>query len=160
MTQTYDVQRDRRVDLAFGGATIISCRIAQGIIVMANVRPYSRLVTDVLAKVFGFQLWGPLSAATGFVLLLGIQAAELRPLMIHRPNPEKLKRVEQVATLGFLVDAVLALYNWPVIEVSLARFVAAPTLSSVNWINCLMAIAIVFGVAKLESIVQTVQRDI
>lgn len=148
------------LDFILGAAAIVTCRVGQVLIVACNIVPYTRLVGSLIAKVFGFKLWWPLAGGTGFLLLVGIQAAEIRPLMVHRPNPEKLKRIEQVATLGFLMDAVLALVNWPVINTSLARFMAAPTLSSVNLINCLMSVAIVFGVAKLEGIIQTVQRDL
>jgi len=140
--------------------TIGAARLGQILIIAANIKPYARLVSDLLSKVFGVSLWGLFDVGLGFVLLAGIQSAEIRPTLLHRPTAEKLKNVETIATLGFLLDAILAIYNWPPLRVPLSRFFAAPNFADVHWVNVLMIAAIVFGMVELEKLIIRVKSDL
>ena len=165
MTTTYTTVNTTKApkitkDMGLAAATILACHAAQVGIIALNIGPYTNLVTATFAKGFGVDLPVFVSGPVGLVLLVGIQAAELRPLFLNRPKPEQERDISRNARDAFVIDAVLACINWPPISVSVARFVALPTLSAISIPNIIMIVAITYGVVALQKVINRTKTSV
>ena len=141
-------------DAVAGNLIRFSCRVTQGAIIAMNVAPYAGLIHSLTSQVFGRDFPTFADAGVGFVILVGIQAAELRPLIMHRPTPEALERAEEIANRAYAVDLLLGFLAWPPLRVSVERFVMAGSWRDLDLWNIAMIVAITFGVSALEKTIQ------
>ena len=141
-------------DAVAGNLIRISCRVTQAAIIAMNIAPYAGLIHDLTSRVFGRDFPTFADAGVGFLILVGIQAAELRPLFMHRPTPEALERTEEIANRAYAIDLTLGFLAWPPLRVSLERFIMAGSWRDLDMWNIAMIIAITFGVSALEKTIQ------
>lgn len=159
MTTTYEFKKITPQESA-AAFTLLAARVVMLIVVIANVPPYKRLVSDFFFTLFGVRFWQWATIVIGGVLQAGVQAGEIRPLLINRKSPEQYRRITGVATICYVTDVALALYNWPPIKVSLAQFWLTKNFSDLAWLNIGMIIATVYGPELLVRFTHTIERDL
>lgn len=155
-----DFATKAKPDQTAAAVTILASYLSMGVVIAANYRPYKRLLDGVLTRALGFTPWGLVSGLGGFILQMGIQSAEIRPLLLERPTVEQLRRASAIATLAYIADMGLAFYNhWPV-KVPLEQFWVTRSLSDLDPFNVGMIIATVYGPELILRLTQALQKDL
>lgn len=151
---TVDLEKERTPDRLSGRFIIIGAGLFTGLIILANVYPYSLLIQGLINRSLGnmpivgrFVRWasGFISLIIGFFSLVAVQSAEIRPLLLNRPDFESYLRASQIATIAYLIDLSICLFVWFPLNVSFQSFISAPMLSSVNWSNVVMIFVTLYG---------------
>lgn len=155
-----DFAAKAKPDQTAAAVTMLASYLSMGVVIAANYRPYKRLLDGVLTRALGFTPWGIISGLGGFILQMGIQAGEIRPLLMNNPTAEQLRRASAIATFAYVADMALAFYNhWPV-KVPLERFWVTRSFSDLDPFNVGMIIATVYGPELILRLTQALQKDL
>jgi len=132
--------------------------VVVGLVIVANIAPYSRLANTAIATTLGLNLpW--LGRLVGVCGLAAVQVGEIFPYTMTRPSRVAYANTGAIALLSYAVDAAIAIWAWPPLRVGIGEFVAVPLMSSINWVNCLVILILLFGVESFIRLCRLVNRS-
>jgi hypothetical protein len=147
-----------RPDILAGRVILTGAGVVVGLVILANVAPYSKLANTAIATTLGLNLpW--LGRLVGICGLAAVQVGEIFPYTMHRPNRVAYANTGAIATLAYGIDAAIAIWAWPPLRVGIGEFVAVPLMSSINWANCLVILILLFGVESFIRLCRLVTRS-
>lgn len=142
-----------------GAMTAIAILTAQVLIILLNLPPYARLLITASAIAFGFRLTPWIAYPLGAILLIGIQAAEVRPILMENPSLAKYERVKWIALLAYVLDLALAILAWPIVK-DFPRWWVTKSLGEINYAHLAMIIATVYGFSFLTQQLKNIYKDL
>lgn len=147
-----------RPDILAGRVILTGAGVVVGLVIAANVVPYSRLANNAIRKTLGINLpW--LGRLIGICGLASITVGEAYPYTMHRPTAQAYAASGAIALLSYGIDSAIAIWAWPPLKVGIGEFVAVPMMSSINWSNCLVILILLFGVEAFIKLWQTVGKS-
>lgn len=142
-----------------GLLTAIAILTAMIGILILNLPPYARLVRGAIATAFGFSIWIWLAYLLATVLLLGVQSAEVRPILLMNPDVDKYARVKWLSLVAYALDLLLGWFAWPPVA-DLSRWWVTKSLADVNFINVIMIVCTVYGFSWLAAQLKKLSKDL
>lgn len=142
-----------------GAITAVAVITAMGGILILNLPPYGRLVKGAIATAFNIQIWAWIAYLLGAVLLFGIQAAEVRPILLIHPDVDKYERVKWLSLVAYALDLLLGWFAWPPVA-DLSRWWVTKSLADVNFINVIMIVCTVYGFSWLAAQLKKLSKDL
>jgi hypothetical protein len=151
-----------------GLITAFAIIIAMLEILILNLPPYARLIQGAIATAFNIKIgswviWSlqigtGLAYALGAILLLGIQAAEVRPILLNNPSVEKYERVKWLSLVAYLLDLILGWLAWPPVA-DITRWWVTKSLADINYVHVVMIISTVYGFSWLTAQLKKLSQD-
>jgi len=137
----------------------IAILFAMVIILLLNLPPYARLLVTASKIAFGFNLSPWLAYPLATVLLLGIQIAEERVLLLVSPTVEQYERVKWLSLQAYALDLALGLIAWPLVD-NVARWWVTKSLAGINYPHLAMLVATVYGFGFLAKQLKNLSKDL
>lgn len=154
-------QVKKRPDILAGKIILTGAGVVVGLVIFANITPYTRLANLAISKALGLNLpW--LGKLIGVCGLAAVQTGEIFSYTMHRPNRQSYAATGLIALLAYGIDAAIAIWAWSPLKVSISEFIAVPLFGSINWVNCLVILILLFGVEafiKLYQLINTSNRS-
>lgn len=142
-----------------GTLTAIAILTGMTLIIALNLPPYAKLLTTAAAIAFSFTLSPWIAYPLGAILLLGIQAAEVRPILMTNPSVERYERVKWLSLLAYVLDLSLAILAWPIVS-DFPRWWVTKSLGDINYAHLAMVVATVYGFSFLCKQLKNISQDL
>lgn len=142
-----------------GAMTAIAILTAQVLIIILNLRPYAQLLITAAALAFAFNLSPWIAYPLGAILLMGIQSAEVRPILMTNPSVEQYERVKWLSLLAYVLDLALAILAWPIVK-DFPRWWVTKSLAEINYAHLAMIVATVYGFSFLTQQLKNIYKDL
>jgi hypothetical protein len=147
-----------RPDILAGRIILAGAGAVVGLVIIANIAPYSRLANAAIYKAFGISLpW--LGRLMGVCGLSAVGTGEVFPYTMTRPSRMAYVNAGAIATLAYGIDAAIAIWAWPPLRVGVGEFVNMPLMSNINWANCLIILVVLFGVELFIKLCRLVNQS-
>jgi len=137
----------------------IAIMSAMAIILLLNLPPYARLLVTAAKIAFGIDLPLWIAYPLAVILLLGIQVAEVRILLLISPTVEQYERVKWLSLQAYALDLGLGLIAWPLVD-NVARWWVTKSLAGINYPHLAMIIATVYGFGFLAKQLKNLSKDL
>ena len=134
-----------RPDILAGRVILSGAGVVVGLVICANIAPYSKLANQTITKTLGLNLpWlGRLSGVCG---LAAVQVGEVYPYTMNRPNRIAYVNSKAISVIAYGIDATIAIKSWNPLKVPLTDFLQVPLPSSISFTNIGIILVLLFGV--------------